>query len=171
MPKITNVHYLQKTVTNFSTPVAITIDAVTTAPTKGTIIKDEIAWYRDGKFAVVRLEYNHSTAGSAGSGFYLFSLPGGLQADLTVITASTLTGTTTQWNPGLVESSFSGHAAAANGLVGMAVMVNSTQFKIVGTFGGATNTAIGSAQNGFGTANNYLSGWMRVPIQGWTENN
>lgn len=48
------------------------VDATTSAPTKGTIVVDKV-WYKyTGDTAQVRFEYKQSTAGTAGSGDYLF---------------------------------------------------------------------------------------------------
>ena len=68
----------------WSTGVAITIGAITTAPTKGTPSIDYVK-YRNigGKEYEVEYNYLQTTAGTAGSGDYLFTLPGGLQFDFT----------------------------------------------------------------------------------------
>lgn len=57
---------------------AITITATTTNPTKGTIVRDKVFHKRIGDSGHFRFEYEHSAAGSAGSGYYLFSLPSGM---------------------------------------------------------------------------------------------
>lgn len=66
----------------WSTPVPITIGATTTAPTKGTTTTDYVR-YRNVGGKEYEVEYNllQTTAGSAGSGDYLISLPGSLQFD------------------------------------------------------------------------------------------
>ena len=69
----------------WSTGVSITFGATTTAPTKGTPSIDYVK-YRNigGKEYEVEYNYLQTTAGTTGSGDYLFTLPGGLQFDLTV---------------------------------------------------------------------------------------
>lgn len=69
----------------WSTGVSITFGATTTAPTKGTPSIDYVK-YRNigGKEYEVEYNYLQTTAGTAGSGDYLFTLPSGLQFDLTV---------------------------------------------------------------------------------------
>jgi hypothetical protein len=69
----------------WSTGVPITIGAITTAPTKGTPSIDYVK-YRNigGKEYEVEYNYLQTTAGTTGSGDYLFTLPAGLQFDLTV---------------------------------------------------------------------------------------
>lgn len=68
----------------WSTGVAITIGAVTTAPNKGTPSIDYVK-YRNigGKEYEVEYNYLQTTAGTTGTGDYLFTLPAGLQFDFT----------------------------------------------------------------------------------------
>ncbi|MBF32009.1 MAG: hypothetical protein CL529_12660 [Aequorivita sp.] len=61
---------------------AITIDAVTTAPTKATSPEvDLVKWFIINNVLHATYNYRQSsgTGGSAGSGHYLFSLPDGLE--------------------------------------------------------------------------------------------
>jgi hypothetical protein len=59
--------------------------AITTAPTVGTVSRNNVK-YRNvgGKNWEVYLTYAWSVGGSNGSGDYIFTLPGGLQFDITV---------------------------------------------------------------------------------------
>lgn len=68
----------------WSTPVAITIGATTTTPTKGTTTTDYVR-YRNVGGKEYEVEYNfvQTVAGNAGSGDYLITLPGSLQFDYT----------------------------------------------------------------------------------------
>ena len=68
----------------WSPGVAITIGAITTAPSKGTPSIDYVK-YRNigGKEYEVEYNYLQTTAGTTGAGDYLFTLPGGLQFDFT----------------------------------------------------------------------------------------
>lgn len=64
---------------DWSIPVSITIGAVTTAPTKGTIVYDRVSYRRTSTTSFeVTYNYSQSTVGTAGSGHYLFRLPGDL---------------------------------------------------------------------------------------------
>ena len=71
----------QPLVLNLDTPWvdagAMTITAVTTNPTKGTISRDKVLWSRRGDRLVAKYIYHHTAAGSAGSGDYLLALPVG----------------------------------------------------------------------------------------------
>ena len=77
----------------WSTGVPITFGAVTTAPTKGTIVIDYVK-YRNigGKEYEVEYNFLQSTAGTAGTGDYLFTLPSSLQFDFTVPGQTAYTG-------------------------------------------------------------------------------
>ena len=68
----------------WSTNSSITIGATTTAPTKGSTNTDYVR-YRNigGKEYEVEYNYIQTSAGNAGSGDYIFTLPGGLQFDFT----------------------------------------------------------------------------------------
>lgn len=69
----------------------ITIWAVTTNPTKGSVVIDRLMWRRVGSSAEYRMHYQQSTAGAAGSGEYLFSIP--FDADLALNTLNAVGGT------------------------------------------------------------------------------
>ncbi len=57
---------------------AVTIEAVTTNPTKGgTIERDHCRWRRVGDSMEIHFDYHQSAGGSSGSGVYLFKLPTG----------------------------------------------------------------------------------------------
>ena len=76
---------------------AIIIAGSTSNPTKGTTTVDGIILTDDGAgLCTVVMNYYQSTAGSAGSGDYLFSLPGGYQFDTSFHSAYAATG-----DPGL----------------------------------------------------------------------
>lgn len=76
----------------WSIPAPITISAVTTAPTKGTIVYDNVRYIKTSETSY-ELTYNYaqSTTGTAGSGDYLFSLPAGLSFGSSVLTTNAST--------------------------------------------------------------------------------
>jgi hypothetical protein len=69
--------------TRWTNTGASTIGATTTAPTKGTAATDQVSWRRVGDTMEMRWRYVQSTAGSAGSGYYLLTIPGGYTIDTT----------------------------------------------------------------------------------------
>ncbi len=68
---------------------ACTLTATTTNPTKGTTTRDKTFWRRVGENMEIRFEYNQTAAGAAGSGDYLFLVPGGFSIDTTKLNAYT----------------------------------------------------------------------------------
>ncbi len=68
-------------VTNWSSAVSTNITAIGTNPSKGTIVRDRIMYRQIGDSIEVHVDYEHSAAGSAGSGTYLFELPTGFTID------------------------------------------------------------------------------------------
>ena len=65
------------------------IDATTTAPTKGTTEVDAIRYKINGPNADVEINFRQTAAGTAGSGTYLYTLPGNLRFDSSVPTSTT----------------------------------------------------------------------------------
>lgn len=59
----------------------LTIGATTTAPTPGTILVNEARWRRVGDSMEIYYSLRTSTAGTIGSGVYLFPLPSGYTVD------------------------------------------------------------------------------------------
>jgi hypothetical protein len=69
----------------------MTIGAVTTPPTKGgTIHQDKAMWRRVEDSMEITYTFRQSSAGTAGSGTYLFPIPGGYSIDSDKIVVSTV---------------------------------------------------------------------------------
>lgn len=75
-------------VTDWQSAGPITITA-TVNPTKGTTTVDRVLWRREGDSAVLRYEYNQTTAGTAGTGTYLHAIPSFLQVDTAKLSTAT----------------------------------------------------------------------------------
>lgn len=118
----------------------ITITGVTTNPTKGTVIQDKWWYRRVGDTYEFRMEYGQSTAGTGGSGQYLFTLPAGLSIDTNkiqsmstidpgVLGSATIRANANYWSGNVVASSTAG---------------TTSQVRIFYSAAGASATAIGS---------------------------
>jgi hypothetical protein len=68
---------------------ASTITGVTSNPTKGTNVRDNVYYRRVGDSMEVRFEYEQSGAGATGSGEYLLEIPNGLTIDTSSVHANT----------------------------------------------------------------------------------
>jgi hypothetical protein len=140
------------------------ITGSTTNPTLGTVFTNLAYIWRDGEFLVVAYTYQQTTAGTAGSGRYQFSLPPGLAIN----TVKQWVGTngTREIMEGAASSSDTANGAAT----GHAVALDSTNFGLIVAddvgapqFVGTTGSAYGS----FGNVGSTVSVRFRVPIDGW----
>lgn len=160
-----------KTDTPLSATVATTITGSTTNPTKGSITKDSIMWYRRGKWANFEIKYHQTSGGADGSGAYLILLPSSLVADVTEATGVLVNAAVTQ--PLAISlGNLPGHIQANNNSTWAgyeAILHSSTQVHLAG-YGSAGGIQVwGSAATGFALATNpvILGGWFSVPIAGW----
>lgn len=64
------------------------ITATTTSPTYGTVTVNKAQWRQVGTDMEIRWDYAQTTAGTAGSGTYLFNLPAGYSIDTTKVSVS-----------------------------------------------------------------------------------
>jgi hypothetical protein len=132
----------------WSTPVAITVGAVTTAPTKGTIVYDKVSYRRTSTTSYeVTYNYAQSAPGTAGSGDYLFSLPAGLSFGSSVLkTNSTVYETVI--NRAIIGTGILA-ATDANRFRAIAIVpYDSTKFRLVVTSSDNTGQIIDSATLG-----------------------
>ncbi|MFY9163314.1 hypothetical protein [Aquirufa antheringensis] len=117
----------------WSTGVPITLGAITTAPTKGTTSIDYVR-YRNVGGKEYEVEYNilFTSVGTAGSGDYLFTLPGGLQFDFTspgLIAYTGASGYNAMKNR--IASSFGDLIVSGFHSSSEAIPYNATQFRIM----------------------------------------
>ncbi len=117
----------------WSSSVPITIGATITAPTKGTTSIDYVR-YRNVGGKEYEVEYNilFTSAGTIGSGDYLFTLPGGLQFDFTspgLIAYTGASGYNAMKNR--IASSFGDLIVSGFHSSSEAIPYNATQFRIM----------------------------------------
>ena len=155
----------------------MTIGAVTTAPSKGTIAIDKIFMRRVGDSAQFLYEYSQTTAGGAGSGTYLFSLPSGMSIDTSKITVA---------GGGSIRSGNSAvgfGAASVNSSTGINANItvypySATQiFLFVTSSQNTSGTGDGSVDESISSTSFQLSDSVAsykftftVPIAGWSSN-
>lgn len=134
----------------------ITVTAVTSNPTKGTIGTDRITGSRIGNRVLLDYQYQQTAAGSsaAGSGDYIFALPPGMSFDSSIITP--YSGAIHSTNTGLALA-FVGTATMTQGTrtsVGACYAYSATSFRVWFTAAAAdgsslVNYVISSSQSGF----------------------
>lgn len=149
------------------------VGATTTGPTKGTTSIDRFLFKRVGGSLRGRIEYKHNaSAGSAGSGDYLFYLPNQFRIDTNFVTAySTVEGAGGNSFANVVGHGQSSNGSTANGLLSIQVRDSQslTAFGIQSdNSGNSTIGYVGSAYMEF-TANRVYGFEFDVPILGWGE--
>lgn len=162
-------------VTDWSSPEAIIIEGTTTDPTKGTMDTDEVIWHRVGQNMVATYTLYQTSAGTAGSGQYLFSLPNSLVADLSVIKGST-TVSYQQGDHSIGEANITNGGGSIVYAKGYAKMYDNTRFAIrlhnaqteTGGASAAAGDAIGSSIFPLSNTFTVYKINVTVPIQGWT---
>ena len=155
----------------------ITIQAVSVNPTKGSSVLNDKLWYRrDGQDLIVRLEYRQNSAGTGGTGDYLFTVipPAltGLTIDSTRIAFYTTNiGYTANRidTPSCTGSGTSSAGSASAVLV--AIPYDSTRVRLAGILSDNTNgnVIMAISPSGMGLGSNPVSyaAEFRVPITQW----
>lgn len=114
---------------------SVTITGTGGNPTKGSTTVDKIILIDDGSgLCTLTMNYYQSTAGTAGSGDYLFTLPGGYQFDTSFHSAFAVTGDpqlsgNESWIPG--SSGKVTSVASSLMAVGYAQVWDATRFRIL----------------------------------------
>lgn len=141
------------------TTFSMVISAVTTAPTRGTGVTEKATWSRFGKWMLIKYDYRQTGAGSAGSGTYLFTLPGGYSIDTSVITPSTTASQAIL--PG------AGQSYSNNSLQVWAYDSTHIALLAIPSASGVGNVnAVASGYSGLDNATQYYSFYAWVPISG-----
>lgn len=142
---------------------SLTIGATTTAPTKGTIVFDKASWRRVGDSIEIRYNYAQSTAGTAGSGTYLFPLPSGLTIDTSKVNLSTSASSSAK-----VGSGSSSLTNPANNNYELKVIpYNSSNLAVTVSTGTTTPAFIGSANLALSDIDRCYNFFATVPISQW----
>jgi len=148
----------------------ITIGATTTAPTKGTIVTDRIMASRKGQRLQAKFQYEQSTAGTAGSGDYLFTLPSGLSFDSNVVSFYTGAGTATI---GTYSKSYVGTGKVSSDTspsLGISLIAYSaTQFRVLYPYNGTAQAFMGGVISPMSGTNVGMGLELDAPISGWSD--
>jgi len=137
------------------------IGAVTTAPTKGTIVVDNAQWRRVGSNMEIMYTYLQSVAGASGSGIYLFPIPAGYTIDTALMATCLGTG-----NYGVGAA---GSGNAYNGTNHYPIVSLVYDSGNICLRYDSTSSLISNAAMGLGSAANLtISFKASVPIVGWS---
>jgi hypothetical protein len=145
-----------------STAAGTLIKGVTTNPTYGATTVNKAQWRRVGGDMEITWTFHQNTAGTAGSGAYLFDISQlGLSIDTSKITPDT-SGRTAK------VGDFWNHSAN----MGSVFVYSSTQLAFAAASSITSSfTVMGSAYGGLSANPAYFNMMARVPIAGWSESN
>jgi hypothetical protein len=146
------------------TSYSLVIDAVTTAPTLGATGYNNARWRRVGDSMEIRYELKQTTAGTAGSGVYLFPLPSGHVIDTSKLT----TANGPQVTVGHAWVANNANASADASRIGTVSAYDSSNLTIYSVSPTDTPSAIGSTTLALGGADILYSFTATVPIIGWS---
>lgn len=142
---------------------AMTITGSTSNPTKGTMTRDKIFWRRVGDSVEIRLEYRQSSAGLAGSGIYLFTIPNGFLADTNKVQVDTEVVRPYAGEINLGSFTFSD---TSNFMAGMVSLYSTSKVRVNLVYD-VNNGAFGIFQTLAVASSLTFSGSYTVPIAGW----
>lgn len=170
--KVDNI-LVSPTTISYGTPITdwvdtgtITINATTSNPTKGVTNADKTLVRRVGGDLQIQMGYRQTSAGSAGSGDYIFRIPSTYQIDSTKIPFYT----NVEGGGGFTMPAAKGSFLAADNstaLGGMCVPYDSTGFRLFGYDSGSANV-LGSGAYGLGSTNMCYTIDVFLPIAGWS---
>jgi hypothetical protein len=160
-------------VSDYTNLGTMTIGATTTSPTKGTTAVDRIYASRSGQNMLADYQYRQTTAGSAGSGEYLFSLPTGHSFDTSIITP--YAGTSFASNDQSASYVGSGQLTlgAQQGICKL-IAYSATQFRVLiikSDSQGAASSAFIMGSTNFTLAESTITSFnfkLQAPILGWS---
>lgn len=150
---------------------SLTISATSSNPTQGSGANSSAMWKRNGDSVEIYFVYSQTSAGSAGSGTYLFSLPSGLTIDTSkVVTTNNGNGI----DGTVLGSAYTGTTTSSGGSsseIGQVIAWNSTQLAIITSYSGSNPQIygmIGSGSNSLSDNPQYYSFTAKIPILGWS---
>lgn len=163
--KATNIGTSNDT-TNW-TDYPMTLGAVTTAPTRGTVTLEKAQWRKVGGDMEIRFDYRQSSAGTAGSGIYLFSLPPGFVVDTNRLPGRAGLAEITTVGNGKISptGSSDGVTTAPLTVLYSGSFPNRVYLNYITS--GETTASIGSAAYPMSSSIYSISFMAKLPIQGW----
>jgi hypothetical protein len=155
----------------------IVLSGTTSAPTKGTVVTDQVYYGRNGQFADFTYKYYQSAAGSGGSGDTLFQLPNSLQFNTSLVSLYTaelgaqIIAPTSAQNFAFIQATgFLVINSSTNRGPVWIIPYDSTHFRVMvqDLRASGTNYCIGSGGNNMWADASGFGFTFSAPISGWT---
>jgi hypothetical protein len=148
--------------TNLEAKGAMTIEAVTSNPTKGTTSVDEVLLSRQGQRAKIIYRYKSTAGGANGSGIYKFKMPAGYKIDTSLITIQSPSApSVTVANAGIGTAVFHNVNVSAN--QGHCLAIDEDYFGVL-----IDNGWVSSSVYELGLTSLEFTLNLDVPIKGWS---
>lgn len=148
------------------------ITATGSNPTYGTIALNAAYYMRDGQNVIIRWDYRQTTAGTNGTGLYLFNLPAGITADTSIVGANTGTSAGAAFYNSIVGEFTQAYGTTNVGMCATVSVYSTTQLKAVASYqstGATTDAGVwGQTFQGFGAqAAQYYGLRAKFPVPSW----
>lgn len=143
-------------------PFTMTITGSSVNPAKGGIALEKGYWRRDGPDMIIMWTFQQNTAGSAGTGTYIFNIPAGFAIDTNFIAANTDPNAAQHVGTGEINNGASKVFTCemlAYSSVGLSCRWESTP--------GQWDTLVSSTSLALSSGNWQMSFLARTPISGW----
>jgi len=140
---------------------ALEVRGSTSDPVKGGIVRDKVWLSKKGEMAHIEYQFHQNSAGSNGSGYYLYKLPAGLNFKSTVLPAPGTLPTATPAAYKVGTAVFHNHSVSADPCDALAY--DADEFVIV-----CKNAWNGSGVYEFGLTNLSFGITIDAPIEGWS---
>lgn len=157
-------------ITNWKNAGPVVIEAATTNPTKGSTSTDRLNWRRIGDSMQIQVQFRQTSAGSPGSGIYLFKLPTvcGTGSSQCQIDTSKLDTAAPAYSKNVGSGMISSNLATQ---IYTQVWVNGTDSLSMSGTNEASRYNVDNGTYGLAASDYRLSFTATVPILGWSSNN
>lgn len=145
----------------------LTIGGTTTAPTPGTVTVNSAKWRRVGDSMEISYQFEQTSAGSAGSGDYLFPIPSGYTVDSSKLSA--MNPARTAVGSGKLAAGSSGTGATTPPITVLLGTSNPNAFKL-NYIQSSVESSFNMGSSGYALSGTFLSISFKasVPITGWS---
>jgi hypothetical protein len=147
------------------TSFPMTISSTGTPPTKGTISVDKAYWRRIGDSAEIKYDLHTTSAGTNGTGTYVFPMPAGMSIDTSKSVSTSVN------QIGVVGFGGAFDSARSRAVQVLVYSASGVSLKTIGTNAGGTDpdpTDISASAFSLGNTEVKYSFSFKVPIVGWT---
>jgi hypothetical protein len=135
----------------------------------GTPVVDKVSWHREGKYAVVRMDYQQTTAGSTATDFIRLTLPNSLSIDTTATGTNSSANSTGCMAPAGLQSTVYGNLGTSSSFFGHVTVYDANNVRFGGVIGSGVVGCWGNGILNLGNPIVTMGADFKVPISGWKD--